>query len=192
MESPESQKMTDDVALEAAIRGDTVAFTVLYERYVSRIFNYIYYRTGSPADAEDLTARVFHRALGHIGKYQQKGVPFSAWLYRIAHNLVANWHRDNSRKKEVPLEDHINLAQKTDRPETALVRSQEQELLMKTIRKMPVDRQQLIILKFVDHLSNSEIAVIMGRSEGAIKSLYHRTLLAIRDEMSDIYMDQEN
>ena len=184
--------MTDDVVLEAAIRGDTEAFTVLYERYVSRIFNYIYYRTGSPADAEDLTARVFHRALGHIGKYQQKGVPFSAWLYRIAHNLVANWHRDNSRKKEVPLEDHINLAQKTDMPETALVRSQEQEVLMKTIRKMPADRQQLIILKFVDHLSNSEIAVIMGRSEGAIKSLYHRTLLAIRDEMSELTMDQEN
>jgi RNA polymerase sigma-70 factor (ECF subfamily) len=77
-------------------------------------------------------------------------------------------------------------------PETALVRSQEQEVLMKAIRKMPADRQQLIILKFVDHLSNLEIAVIMGRTEGAIKSLYHRTLMAIRDEMTTQIIDQEN
>jgi RNA polymerase sigma-70 factor (ECF subfamily) len=119
------------------------------------------------------------------------GVPFSAWLYRIAHNLVANWHRDNSRKKEVPLEDHINLAQRTDMPEAALVRNQEQELLMKVIRKLPADRQQLVILKFVDHLSNSEIAIIMGRSEGAIKSLYHRTLLAIRNEMTSLSVEVE-
>jgi RNA polymerase sigma-70 factor, ECF subfamily len=191
LESPEVQNTSDDDALEDAIRGDPLAFTVLYERYVGRIFNYIYYRTGSPADAEDLTAKVFHRALGHIGRYQNMGLPFSAWLYRIAHNLVANWHRDNSRKKEVPLEDHINLPQRSEMPEAALVYNQEQEVLMKVIRKMPSDRQQLIILKFVDHLSNSEIAVIMGKSEGAIKSLYHRTLLAIRDEMTGLSRDQE-
>ena len=176
-------ELPDDAALERAIQGDAEAFTVLYERYVGRIYNYVYYRTGSPADAEDITARVFHRALGHIGNYQQMGVPFSAWLYRIAHNLIANWHRDNSRKKEVPLEDHFDLPQRTDMPETALVNNQEQEMLMKVVRKMPPDRQLLIILKFVDHLSNAEIATIMHRSEGAIKSLYHRTLLAIRDEI---------
>jgi len=191
LESSEIISVPDDDALNAAIQGDAIAFTVLYERYVSRIYNYIFYRTGSPADAEDLTAKVFHRALGHIGRYRQMGVPFSAWLYRIAHNLVANWHRDNSRKKEVPLEDHINLAQRTDMPEAALVRNQEQELLMKVIRKLPADRQQLVILKFVDHLSNSEIAIIMGRSEGAIKSLYHRTLMAIRTEMTSLSVEVE-
>jgi len=191
LESSEILNVPDDDALNAAIQGDAIAFTVLYERYVSRIYNYIFYRTGSPADAEDLTAKVFHRALGHIGRYRQMGVPFSAWLYRIAHNLVANWHRDNSRKKEVPLEDHINLAQRTDMPEAALVRNQEQELLMKVIRKLPADRQQLVILKFVDHLSNSEIAIIMGRSEGAIKSLYHRTLMAIRTEMTSLSVEVE-
>lgn len=192
MESTEPLNIPDNEALNAAIQGDHVAFTVLYERYVSRIYNYIYYRTGSPADAEDLTAKVFHRALGHIGKYRQMGVPFSAWLYRIAHNLVANWHRDNSRKKEVPLEDHVNLAIKSEMPEAALVKSQEKDMLMKVIRKMPADRQQLIILKFVDHLSNSEIAIIMGKSEGAIKSLYHRTLLAIRDDMANLTIEGES
>jgi RNA polymerase sigma-70 factor (ECF subfamily) len=183
--------ITDDVTLEHAVQGDVEAFSVLYERYVVRIYNYIFYRTGSPLDAEDLTARVFHRALGHIGSYRSMGVPFSAWLYRIAHNLVANWHRDNSRRREVPLDDHTEIFQPGDHPEQVMVQSQEQEKLLKVIRKLSSERQQLIILKFVEHLSNMEIAVIMGRSEGAIKSLYHRTVLALREEMGDLEKSEE-
>ncbi len=177
------EEIDDDQALDRAVRGDPEAFSILYERYVTRIYNYIYYRTGSPYDAEDLTERVFLRALGHIRAYNNRGVPFSAWLYRIAHNLVANWHRDNSRRKEVPLEDQRNLHQRTDHPEISLVNSQDQEMLLKLIRRLPEDRQQLIILKFVEHLSNGEVATIMGRSEGAIKSLYHRTLQTLREEI---------
>ncbi len=173
----------DDEALERAVHGDPEAFSLLYERYVTRIYNYIFYRTGSPYDAEDLTERVFLRALGHIRTYNNRGIPFSAWLYRIAHNLVANWHRDNSRRKEVPLEDQKDLHQRIDHPELSLVNSQEQEMLLKLIRRLPEDRQQLIILKFVEHLSNSEVATIMGRSEGAIKSLYHRTLQTLREDI---------
>ena len=173
----------DDEILEKAIQGDHDAFTMLYERYITRIYNYIFYRTGSYADAEDLTSRVFHRAFGHINRYKNMGVPFSAWLYRIAHNLVANWHRDNSRRREVPLEDHAHLTHKADQPETTLVITQEVEALLKAIRTLTPERQQLVILKFVEHLSNAEIALIMGRSEGAIKSLYHRTLLALREEV---------
>ncbi|HZW04864.1 MAG TPA: sigma-70 family RNA polymerase sigma factor [Anaerolineaceae bacterium] len=179
-------ELTDDLAVARAADGDQEAFSVLYERHVTRIYNYIYYRTGSPNDAEDLTARVFYRAMGHIRNYRNRGVPFSAWLYRIAHNLVANWHRDNSRRKEVSLEDHTHLPIRADHPETALVRSQEMERLLHTIRKLPGDRQHLIILKFVERMSNADIAVIMGRSEGAIKSLYHRTLLSLRDELETI------
>ncbi len=173
----------DDEALERAVHGDPEAFSLLYERYVTRIYNYIFYRTGSPYDAEDLTERVFLRALGHIRTYNNRGIPFSAWLYRIAHNLVANWHRDNSRRKEVPLEDQKDLHQRIDHPELSLVNSQEQEMLLNLIRRLPEDRQQLIILKFVEHLSNSEVATIMGRSEGAIKSLYHRTLQTLREDI---------
>lgn len=171
----------DDEVLGRAVLGDADAFSALYERYVNRIYSYIYYRTGNAHDAEDLTARVFHRALGHIGNYRNMGVPFSAWLYRIAHNLVANWHRDNSRRQEVALEDHANLPQKADMPETSLMAAQELEELLRAIRKLNGERQQLVILKFVERLSNADIALIMGRSEGAIKSLYHRTLLALRD-----------
>lgn len=175
--------LTDEEVLLRAIEGDTEAFSALYELYVRRIYNYIYYRTGSPSDAEDLTARVFHRAFSHIRSYRHKGVPFSAWLYRIAHNLVANWHRDNSRRREVPLDDHLYLVQDVEYPEATMVHNQEQERLLRVIRKLPADRQQLIILKYVEKMSNAEIATIMRRSEGAIKSLYHRTLLALREEL---------
>ncbi len=175
---------SDDDALNRAIQGDPEAFSALYERYVKRIYNYIYYRTGSSYDAEDLTERVFHRAFGHIQTYNNRGVPFSAWLYRIAHNLVANWHRDNSRRKEVPLEDRSTLHDGRIHPEIEIVQTQEKEFLLRVIRDLPEDRQQLIILKFVEHMSNQEVAMIMGRSEGAIKSLYHRTLLSLRDELS--------
>ena len=74
--------------IDKAVNGDLEAFGELYQENVQKIYNYIYYRTGDRSDAEDLTARVFQRALRHIGNYQKKDVPFSAWLYRIAHNLV--------------------------------------------------------------------------------------------------------
>jgi RNA polymerase sigma-70 factor (ECF subfamily) len=177
------QEISDDVVLSRAAQGDSEAFGVLYERYVRRIYNYVYYRTGNTYDAEDLTERVFHRALKHIHNYNNRGLPFSAWLYRIAHNLVANWHRDNSRRKEIPLDDGILGPYQSEHPEHELLIDEEREHLMRIIRHLPADRQQLIILKFVEHLSNAEIGQIMGRTEGAVKSLYHRTLLAIRDDL---------
>ena len=176
---------TDEKAIPLAAEGDAEAFGFLYQKYVTAIFNYIYYRTGNQYDAEDITARVFHRAFGHISSYKFMGVPFSAWLYRIAHNLVANYHRDSSRKREVSLEDHLDLHTQGDHPETALVVTQDNEALLSAIRKLTPDRQQLLILKYVEHLSNNEIAVIMGRSEGAIKSLYHRTLLALKSFLGE-------
>lgn len=180
------QDISDEAALIEAARGDIDAFGVLYERYVGRIYNYIYYRTGNPYDAEDLTARVFFRAMKHIYDYSDRGLPFSAWLYRIAHNLVANWYRDNSRRKEIPLDDGLNIERHNIHPEQELVALEEKEKLLKILRGLPADRQQLIILKFVEHLSNAEIGQIMGKTEGAVKSLYHRTLASLRDEYTDL------
>jgi RNA polymerase sigma-70 factor (ECF subfamily) len=173
---PEPEYKEDDV-LARASQGDKDAFGELYEHYTERIFNYVYYRTGNVHDAEDLTARVFQRAMNHIRNYTDRGIPFSAWLYRIAHNLVANWHRDRSRKQEIPA--------KGDHPETTLVRTEQQDALLRLIRRLPSERQNLLILKFVENMSNAEIGQIMGRSEGAVKSLYHRTLLFLRDEIGD-------
>ncbi len=175
--------ISDEEALTQAAQGDREAFGVLYDRYIGRIYNYIYYRTGNQHDAEDLTSRVFTRAMKHITNYQDRGVPFSAWLYRIAHNLVANWHRDNSRKQEVSLDDSYWISSDIEMPENILMKVEEKEALLKVIQGLPDDRQLLLILKFVEHLSNAEIGDVMGRTEGAVKSLYHRTLLSLRDEI---------
>lgn len=174
---------SEEALIERAKR-DADAFGELYERYVDRIYNYIYYRTGDVHEAEDLTARVFYRALNHIGKYNQHGAPFAAWLYRIAHNLVANWYRDRNRRKYVRLDDLVTLAEKGLGPHHQAEQNEEAQTLIKTMSRLPAERQQLLILKFVEGMSNADIAKIMGRSEGAIKSLYHRTLLALRDDLS--------
>jgi RNA polymerase sigma-70 factor (ECF subfamily) len=176
----------DDLELARLAAMDADAFGELYERHVRKIYNYIYYRTGNHHDAEDLTARVFQRALRHVPNFQDKGVPFSAWLYRIAHNLVANWHRDRSRRPVVPLEDHVAVGEVSDHPETEAIVEEERQMLLTAVRTLPADRQQLLILKFVERLSNAEIGEVMGRTEGAIKSLYHRTLNALRDEVKKI------
>ncbi len=180
-----SEANSDELALVRRAATDPEAFGELYERHVRRIYNYIYYRTGDHHDAEDLTARVFQRALRHVGTFQDKGVPFTAWLYRIAHNLVANWHRDRSRRPVLPLEDHLAASASSSHPETLALAEEEGELLLVAVRRLPAERQQLLILKFVEHLSNAEIGDIMGRSEGAIKSLYHRTLASLRDELGN-------
>jgi RNA polymerase sigma-70 factor, ECF subfamily len=191
MPESEIETITEENAVTLACRGNPEAFSYLYEKNITRIYNYIFYRIGSASDAEDITSRVFYRAFGHINSYVEKGVPFSAWLYRIAHNLIANWHRDNLRRKEVPLEDHLDLPQKSDQPERTLEKNQEMDLLLKGIRRISADRQQLILLKYLENLSNAEIALIMGRSEGAIKSLYHRALISLREEMEEIGYQSE-
>jgi RNA polymerase sigma-70 factor (ECF subfamily) len=180
--SPKYLASLDEAELVDLARSDPSAFGELYERYVKRIYNYVYYRTGNHHDAEDLTARVFSRALQHIPTYVDRGVPFSAWLYRIAHNLVVNWHRDRGRRKLVPLDELVVTTLRSEAPERLAERREEHDLLRSAIVMLPEERQQLLVLKFVERLSNAEIGEIMGRSEGAIKSLYHRTLLSLRDE----------
>lgn len=180
-----NSKQSEELLLNRAIQGDDEAFSDLYRDNVQRVYSYIYYRTGNTADAEDLTSRVFQRALKHIGRFEKKGVPFVAWLYRIAHNLVANWHRDNSRKKEVPIDDQYGLVHPGLQPESTVMYAQQHRALIKAIQKITPERQNLIVLKYIEECSNAEIAVIMGRTEGAIKSLYHRTLSELRDILGD-------
>mgnify|MGYP005727298113 CR=1 FL=1 len=175
----------DEKALIQRAKEDKDAFGQLYEIYVDRIYNYVYYRTGNVADAEDLTAKIFVRAMKHIPRYKDQGVPFSAWLYRIAHNLVANWHRDHSRRQIIALDDITHWHVGDESPEFATQLMEDKAFLLSAIRRLPGDRQELLILKFVERLSNAEIGDIMGRSEGAIKSLYHRTLLSLREDMHE-------
>ena len=173
-----------DLELVKRVKKDPAAFGLVYERYVTRIYNYVYYRVGNHHDAEDLTSRVFHRALTHIKDYADRGVPFSAWLYRIAHNLVANWHRDHARRQDLALDDVTLVGDSVEMPEWVAENNEVRRWLLAAIRHLPEERQELLILKFVEQMSNAEVGQIMGRTEGAIKSLYHRTLLALRDELA--------
>lgn len=181
----------DELQLIEQAKNDKDAFGQLYEKYSKQIYGYIYYRVGNNHDAEDLTTRVFMRAMQHISQYEDQGVPFSAWLYRIARNLVANWHRDQNRRQVISLDDMNQWHFHEESPELSLEWAEHKETLYNAIRRLPRDRQELLILKFVDRLSNAEIGEILERSEGAIKSLYHRTLLALRDEInSELQPDQ--
>jgi RNA polymerase sigma-70 factor (ECF subfamily) len=172
----------DESALIEQAKTDREAFGRLYELYVDRIYNYVYYRTGNSHDAEDLTARIFYRAIRHIGNYQDQGAPFAAWLYRIARNMIANWYRDNKSDRLLPLES-ATLRGDGDGPETAIELMEDRDALLAAIRELPPERQELLILKFVERMPNAEIGQIMGRTEGAVKLLYYRTLQSLRKEM---------
>ncbi|MBI5879676.1 MAG: sigma-70 family RNA polymerase sigma factor [Chloroflexi bacterium] len=181
---PPAGKSEPDALLVKRAKRDPEAFGVLYERYVDRIYSYIYFRTGNEQDAEDLTARTFYQALSNLRRYNERGLPFSAWLYRIAHNLTANWYRDHARRPQVSLDDVWALmAHGQDTPPAAAERNAELAALREVIGGLPADRQQLLMLKFGEGKSNLEIGRELGRSEGAIKSLFHRTLNDLRAEM---------
>ncbi len=179
---PQAETESEAELIERA-KHDPEAFAILYERYVDRIYAYVYYRTGDAREAEDLTARVFYRALAHMPEFNQRGAPFVAWLYRIAHNLLANWRRDRGRHPEIPLDNLLGLHSREATPQSQAERAEDERELLEAIRRLPPERQHLLILKFAEDLSNVEIGQVLGRSEGAVKSLYHRTLLALREEL---------
>ena len=177
----------DEVTLINLARTDPEAFGVLYERYVERIYNYIYFRVGNANDAEDLTSKVFFKALKSIGGYKHMGLPFSAWLYRIAHNLVANYHRDGLRTREISIENlTLPDTSKHPTPELRMQQIQESDFLLGIINDLSPQKRELLLLKFVENLTNQEISFIFGKTEGAIKSLYHRTLLELRDRVKEL------
>lgn len=166
-------------------KADPRAFGELYRRHVDAIYSYAYHRVGNPVDAEDLTARAFQRALASMPAYVDRGAPFAAWLYRIAHNLIANWHRDQGRRQAVSLDGLgagiDDLA--TDSDDGLAIQAWTHARVADAVRQLDPERQDLLILKFTHGLSNAEIAATLGRTESAVKSLYHRTLLALREQL---------
>ena len=183
MTADELANLTDDDLAERA-KSSSDAFGVLYDRHLRRIYNYVYYRIGQKAEAEDLTERVFMQALESLPRYQHRGAPFSAWLFRIAHNLVANWHRDTGRRPQSPLEDAGEREDQRADPFGDALSSEEQQELRDAVKRLPADRQMLLQMKFVEERSNLDIAQQMGRTEGAVKALLHRTLVTLRSELT--------
>ena len=177
-EDPDEQGL-----LERASRADPEALGALYDRYVGRIYSYIYHRVGQADLAEDLTAQVFARMLEAIREGRAWRTSFSGWLYRIAHNLVANHHRNRARWKETSLDQLEIQGKAIERPEPTVEASERRRALLSALRRQPEERQRLVILKFTERLSNEEIGHLMGRTESSIKSLYFRTLRALRADL---------
>ena len=173
---------TESELVEAG-REDPQAFAVLYEQYVDRIYAYIYHRVGNVHDAEDLTARTFYRALERLDQYEDRGLPFSAWLFRIAHNLVANWYRDRQRRRFLSLDRLWGHSHDGDTPEGQVEREARQAALWSAIDRLPAERRNLLLLKFGGQLTNVEIGEFLEKSESAVKSLYFRTLASLRDDL---------
>jgi RNA polymerase sigma-70 factor (ECF subfamily) len=171
----------EEATLIENARTDPTAFGELYERYVDRIYAYIYHRVGNTQEAEDLTARTFYRALDRLETYEDRGLPFSAWLFRIAHNLVANWHRDQSRRRFLPLDKLWPDGGKS--PELLVELEERHSELWAAIQRLPEDRRNLLMHKFGNRMSNIEIGDLMDKSETAVKSLYFRTLAALRKDL---------
>ena len=173
--------------LVARAKADPEAFGVLYQKYVERIYSYHYRHTSNQVEAEDLTSRTFYRALRSLHRYRETGAPFQAWLYRIAHNLLVNWYRDHGNRPTVSLdlEDPIPLRSPAMSPEAWVTTAERRQALRQVIESLPEDRKTLIILKFFEHMTNAEIAEVLGKTEGAIKALYHRTLIGLRRTMQE-------
>ncbi|HNT74678.1 MAG TPA: sigma-70 family RNA polymerase sigma factor [Anaerolineae bacterium] len=180
------QRQGEHALIERAKR-DAEAFGDLYRRYVARIYSYQYRHTGNAVEAEDLTSRTFYRALRSLHSYRDTGGSFQAWLFRIAHNLLVNWYRDEGRRRVVSLEvapgdvHTPHGGRLRDEPHETVIHSERQAWLSQLLNTLPEERKTLLILKFVEKMSNEEIANVLGRTEGAIKSLYHRTLSGLRE-----------
>lgn len=165
--------------LVAAARLDASAFGEVYHRNVQRIYAYVYRRVGSPTAAEDLTSRTFLQAFAGFGAYVDRGVPLTAWLYRIAHNVCANWLRDEPDEPvsltAVDLPDPVAWEEDAFAAQVVAVQH-----VRDAIRRLSDERRRLVQLKFYDGLTNAEIAARLNRTESAIKSLMHRTMVELR------------
>jgi RNA polymerase sigma-70 factor (ECF subfamily) len=167
--------------VEKASRGDVEAFGDIYSIYLDRIFRYVFYQVRNRATAEDLTEEIFVKAWEGISKFRWKGPPFVAWLYRIAHNHVIDYFR-TSRQEEI-LDEALLSDDKCPEQETG--DRQVQRALWKAISALPRQQRQIIILKFIEGLENCEIAQVLKKSQGSIRILQMRALIALRRKLSE-------
>jgi RNA polymerase sigma-70 factor (ECF subfamily) len=174
--------MVDDKRLvKQAQQGDRRAVAALYAEYQARVYRYITYRVGDPALAEDLTADVFTSMVRNIGQYEFRGRPFLAWLYTIAGNTCKMYYRRQNLAEFEPLPEEM-IDSETN-PEDAAHLLLTHERLLAAMPRLTESQRQVILLKFIEGLSNSEIAAILERTEGAIRILQHRALAALRQAL---------
>jgi RNA polymerase sigma-70 factor, ECF subfamily len=168
--------------VERAQTGDRLAVEELYLLHFDRIYSYLHMSVGTRHDAEDLTTQTFLKMLEAIGRFQWRSVPFSAWLFRIAHNLAMDHFRANRRwqpEEEVP----ETQGEESSAEEQALT-SLGQTSMLTLIERLSPEQRQVLTLKFVFRFSNAETAAILGKTEGAVKSLQHRALAALQKHVT--------
>src|SRR5437764_12718414 len=163
-------------------QGDRDALEELYLLHFDRIYSYLHVSVGNRHDAEDLTTQVFVKMLESIGKFRWRSAPFSAWLFRIAHNLAMDHFRANKRwqpEEEVPEPDPGDRSAAEDEALESIGR----QSMLEMIGKLSHEQQQVLTLKFVFNFSNAEAATILDKTEGAIKSLQHRALASLQRQL---------
>jgi RNA polymerase sigma-70 factor (ECF subfamily) len=181
----EAELEEERLLVEAAQR-DRAAFDKLYDRYFDQIYSYVYYHCGNREQAEDITAATFQRGLEDLPNFHWRGVPYSAWLYRVASRLLS---RDRRRPAWLELqEDRVGEA--ADEPDTAWLRREESTELHDAIRGLPPDQRQAILLRFFAGMRNKEVGKVMNRSEGAVKLLVFRAVSNLREALADVARDQ--
>ncbi len=165
----------DDTLVQRAKDGDKLAFAALYDRYQPPVFSYVYYRVDDQALAEDLTSEVFVRMVAKIHTYHATS-PLLAWLYTIARNLITDHYRQASRVS--PLNERTAMS--THDPTEEVHRRIREAELRTALKRLNEEQRQVVILKFIERRSNVQIATLLGKTEGAVKSLQHRALDALR------------
>ncbi len=175
--------MVDDKDLVERAKRETRSFGPLYDRYVDSVYRFCYRRTGSHYDAEELTAQTFRRALEGLKGYQWRGIPFGAWLMRIAANLIA----DRGKRRTVSLDAMVEggRAFHEDQPGPLDWVLQQEELseLWRTVYQLPLYQQQVLVLRYAQGMTTQEVARIVNRSESATKQLVYRSLKALRERL---------
>ena len=172
--------MQDEESLvQRAKQRDEAAFAQLYEEYFDKIYRYVTIRMGDKMEAEDITQQVFLNAIKAISSFRWKGVPFSAWLFRIANNQAVDYLRKKKKRVSIPLEE--SLVASDDDPQLILERKLNIEQLTSATRKLTLAQQEVVSLRFAGEMSVAQVAKVMGRSEGAVKALQHSAIVALRE-----------
>jgi RNA polymerase sigma-70 factor (ECF subfamily) len=178
------QVQSEQSLIRRAQQRDQVALTQLYEENFDRIYRYIVFKIGDRTEAEDMTQQVFLNAIQSISSYNCKGMPFSSWLYRIAHNQVVDHLRRKSRRITVPLDESISANE--DDPKHVAEQKIEIEEVVAAVKGLTRAQQEVISLRFAGQLSVMEVAKAMGKSEGAVKAMQHGAIAALRKALGKV------
>ncbi|MBI1886068.1 MAG: sigma-70 family RNA polymerase sigma factor [Chloroflexi bacterium] len=174
-----SQTLHEWEMVQRAQKFDQAALTWLYQLYYPKVYNYAFVHLSNVQLAEDVASDVMLKVLESLPGYRLRGVPFAAWVFRIARNRIIDLHRRRKRRGEVDL-DAVTTAAEDDNPQGLAEQALDRNEIQAALVHLTEEQRQVIVLKFIEGFDNGSIARVMGRSEGAVKSLQHRALLSLR------------